>query len=971
METAEIRLNAEQKKAVTHGRGPLLIIAGAGSGKTTVVTERVRHLISAGLAAPEEILALTFTEKASREMGDRVDRIMPYGLPEMWISTFHAFCDRVLRADGIHIGIDPGYTVMTQAESVALVRSHIHELKLEYFRPLGNPTKFLTAMLTLFERLRDEDIAPDTFRTWAEKYQGSAEDKGFSRSQYLELSGAYTGVTELKIRENRFDYADLISNTLRLFRERPNILDKYRKQFKYILVDEFQDTNFAQNELAVILAHPANNITVVGDDDQAIYRFRGAAISNILDFRKRFKNVTTVVLTHNYRSTTEILNRSYRLITQNNPDRLEVAEGITKKLVSARGTNGKKVEFLFESRVEDEASRVAAEIVTLVENHEFPRYSDFVILVRANDHADPFVRALSRAGVPYQFLGPGQLFRQPEVKDLIAYLTLLTRLTDTVACYRVLSMDVIKIAPRDLSVLVSFSRESGLSLFEACERLSDTGINPQSSLPKPDISPDSLEKTVKFVAMVNRHLSRVKKDTAGQILYYFLEDTGLLSDMASYNSVREEKTAANIAKFFGKLKSYESSHDDAGIYAVADYISLSMELGESPAATDTDWTENNAVSIMTVHSAKGLEFPVVFLVNLVAERFPTRERPEKIPVPDELVKETLPVGNAHLEEERRLFYVGMTRARDRLYLTAARYYGEGKREKKISPFVLETLGEEVLSVRPPVTDANIQLALLDFRTAEVPEVKPSKITGPLSLSYSRLETFDTCPLQYKYRYVVSLPVPASASLSFGDTIHRTLLSFYEAVKSGAKPTVEDLLELFASKWSPVGYGNRAYETRMKKRGERMLTAYYKLGYDRQVVPRDLEKPFRIRMGPDLTVAGKIDRVDDLGEKLEIIDYKTGQSPKKKDPRNDRQLTMYALAASDKSLYGKKASDVLVSLYFLEDQTKVTATRTEKELSEFRSQILGTAERIREGKYPAKPGMHCDFCEFRLICEAWK
>src|SRR3989344_8568321 len=274
-------LNKEQLEAINHKEGPLLIIAGAGTGKTTVIKERIKRLIEKKLALPREILALTFTEKAAREMEERVDVALPYGTTQMWITTFHAFGDRILRDEAISIGLDPGFKLMTQAECIIFFRKNLFHFDLEFYRPLGNPHKFIEAILTHISRLKDEDIAPYDYLSWAEKQK---------EAQYPELARAFAKYEELKIKEGVMDFADLISNTLLLFRRRPIILKDYQKRFKYILIDEFQDTNFAQNEIALLLAGKQANITVVGDDDQAIYRFRGAAISNIIQFRNQYKN---------------------------------------------------------------------------------------------------------------------------------------------------------------------------------------------------------------------------------------------------------------------------------------------------------------------------------------------------------------------------------------------------------------------------------------------------------------------------------------------------------------------------------------------------------------------------------------------------------------------------------------------------------------------------------------------------------
>jgi len=985
----ERTLNPEQKKAVEFGEGPLMIIAGAGTGKTTVVTDRIKHLIASGKALPQEILALTFTEKASREMEERVDQALPYGVTQMWISTFHAFCDRILRNEAINIGIDPGYTLMTEADTILFFKKNLFRFTLSYFRPLGNPSKFIAGMIQHFNRLRDEDVTAQEYLAWTKKRQKTTNNKQKQDKEeyekYIELANAFRMYEELKVKEGVCDYADLIAMTVKLFRTRPAILSRYQKQFRYVLIDEFQDTNYAQNQLAIMLAGPKKNITVVGDDDQAIYRWRGAAISNMIQFKKTFPKTTIVVLTKNYRSTKEILDRSYDLIQKNNPYRLEVAEKIEKKLESIRRVNGEPVSLLYTDRVENEAEEVAQTIKNLelgipsaslrVSTDQQKKYewSDFAILVRANNHAEPFVRALGRAGVPYQFLGPGQLYRQPEVKDLIAYLKILYNFEDNVAMYRVLTMEWLNIPSRDIAVLSNHAKKFGLPLFESCETAL-TKTQPVK-VPRPFITDDTEKKIVSLVSMVHKHLGLIKKETAGQILYFFLEESGLLKKLAEYKTAKDEKIAANISRFFNKLKTFEADHDDASIFAVVDWIDLSMSLGESPLATDSDWSRNNAVNIMTIHSAKGLEFPVVFLVNLVSARFPTIERKDQIPIPDALIKEILPVGDFHTEEERRLFYVGMTRARDRLFFTGAQFYGEGKREKKLSPYIGEALGKEFI-MKPPRVSQNVpadsgQLSFLDWKKEKEKEKKNPVKQHISFVSYSQLSTFATCPLQYKYRYIVKIPVPPSAALTFGDTVHKTVRAFYELVKQGTHPKKDTLLRLYAEHWSPIGFGDRKYEEKMKAHGIELLIGFYDKGYDPNVIPTALEEPFRIKITPTLTIGGKIDRIDTLSDgALEIIDYKTGQAPKSRDVAKDEQLTVYALSASSGGMFHTPPKKVIVSFYFFEGQEKISGTRTKEELDNARIDIAQKVRSMEESDFAPTPGRHCDFCEFRLLCEAW-
>ncbi len=960
--TSSLKLNKEQLDAIKFGEGPLLIIAGAGTGKTTVITERIKYLIFSKKAKPSEILALTFTEKAAREMEERVDVAMPYGYTQMWIMTFHSFCDKVLRREALHIGLDPKYKLMTEAESVQLLRKNLFKLDLNYFRPLGNPNKFLSGMLQHFSRLQDEDVSPQDYQKWVKgqmsSYAKASEDKKLELDKWNELSKVYREYDELKVKNSLLDFGDVIVKTLKLFRDRPNILSEYQKQFKYFLVDEFQDTNFAQNELVKLLVGKKGNINVVGDDDQSVYKFRGAAVSNIIQFRKNFPKTKVVVLTKNYRSTQEILDRSYELIKHNNPDRLEVVEKIDKKLKSEIGGQSSELSFIHSDRVENESDQIAKRILELQKENKY-YYKDFAILVRANNHSEPIMRALGRNGIPYQFLGPGRLFKQPEIVDLIAYLKVLYDFTDSVSFYRLLSIDHFGITGRELAELGNYARKNNTSLFEAAEAVGS-------------------EKVKNILEIINKQLDLVKKESAGQLLYFFLESTGLLQKLLSPESAEAEKRAKNISKLFDKLKSYEADHEDSSVTSVVDWLDLSMELGESPLATDSDWTDINAVNILTVHSAKGLEFPVVFLVNLVTQRFPSMERREQIPIPDALIKEVLPVGDFHLEEERRLFYVGMTRAKEKLILTAADYYGEGKREKKLSPFIYESIGDKfVTSEKAAKID---QLSFLDYKT-EDKKIEPIEKLHIDYLSYSQIETFQTCPLHYKLRYVYKVPTPTSASQSFGTAMHATLKEFFEQVSQKAKPTDKLLYELLDKNWISEGYRTKLHEKEFLNKGKLYLSGFLKQGFNPKILPVALEQAFTVpvntkseaRNPKPLKIGGKIDRVDDLGNgEIEIIDYKTGATiPSQRDVDKNLQLSFYALAATKIPTlpFGKLPEMIKLSLYYLDTQEKISTTRSAKDLEKATGEIFKVREEIEKSDFKCSNHLFCQMgCEFSLFCK---
>lgn len=965
-------LNDQQHKAVEFGDGPLMIIAGAGTGKTTVITERIKYLISSGKAQPHEILALTFTEKAAREMEERADTILPYGFTQMWISTFHKFCDRVLRAEAIHIGLNPAYRLLTDADATMLLRKNLFSFALTYFRPLGNPTKFISGMLGHFSRLQDEDVSPEQYMQFVKKLKGAkkklqTEEEKLEIEKLEELSGAYKTYSELKIKEGVVDFSDLISQTLILFRTRPNVLLEYQKRFKYILIDEFQDTNIAQNELVVLLAGKKQNITSVCDDDQSIYKFRGAAVSNVLSFRKHFPKATLIVLSKNYRSTQEILDASYALIQHNNPDRLEAKEGISKKLTATRRIKGQKPILLYLDRVENEADAVAKEIKKLKSSQY--SWGDFAILLRANNHAEPFVRAFLRQSVPFQFLGPGQLFRQPEVKDLIAYLQVLENFENSVAFFRILSMEYFALPPRDIAALSNFAKRQNISLFEACEIV---GGFRSSSAPAPSVEQKTNEWIGKLVPMIHRHLGLLTRESGGQILYYFLEDTGMMKSILEYKMPIDERKAANISKFFSKLKTYEIDHEDASVSVLLDWILLSMEMGESPLAGDTDWSQNDAVNILTVHSAKGLEFPVVFLVNLVSQRFPTTERKEQIPIPEDLIKEELPDGDYHLEEERRLFYVGMTRARDLLYLTGANYYGEGKREKKLSPFVYEVLGEGPLEAQK---GDETQLSLLEWKKEDASRISVSPPVKITYLSYSQIEAFRLCPLHYKLRYLLGIPTPPSPALSFGTTMHSVLRALYARQQEGKKVSEAVVLEMLSQHWIREGYTSKEYEAEMKLRGQRYLREYLEKEFNPDANILTLEESFTVPLmfkEKRLRIGGKIDRIDDLGDgRIEIIDYKTGRIPTKREANTSLQLSMYAIAATHLSgtRFYRNAEDIVLTLYYFDTQERISTTRTKKQLEEEIHRIFEVAGDIETSDFRCLGNKLCETCEYHMFCQA--
>jgi DNA helicase-2/ATP-dependent DNA helicase PcrA len=524
-------------------------------------------------------------------------------------------------------------------------------------------------------------------------------------------------------------------------------------------------------------------------------------------------------------------------------------------------------------------------------------------------------------------------------------------------------MSIFKLEGIEIAALLNLAKKRNYSLFETLEKSDEIFLKETSK-----------EKVKEISKMIKRHIELIPKDTAGQILYYFLNDTGLLKELVNTKTVKDDQRAKNIAKFFDKLKTYEVDHETASVFDIVDWIDLSMQLGESPLAADIDWTENDAVNILTVHSAKGLEFSVVFLVNLVEQRFPTRERRELIPIPGNFIKEILPVGDFHLEEERRLFYVGMTRAKDMLFLTASNFYGEGKRERKLSPFLYETFGEEsIKKLVDKTVKTEEQLSFLNFNIPPIVTEEEKKIITPVTyLSYSQMQTFDICPLHYKLRYILKIPTPQSSAQSFGTSIHSTLRDFYQSCIRGEILNKKQAFDLLEKNWINEGYSSKSHEQKALERAKNILETYVDNNFDKKNLPVVLEYPFNF-MIKDLKIGGRIDRIDLLGEnKIEVIDYKTGTNvPDEKKLAKDMQLTVYALAATEvrEKYLGKKPEEVLLSLFYLEANKKFTTTRTKEQLEEAKELILEKADEIAHSDFACSENMLCLNCEYKMLCSA--
>ncbi|MFA5158652.1 MAG: ATP-dependent DNA helicase [Patescibacteria group bacterium] len=957
-------LNDEQKTAVIHRDGPLLIIAGAGTGKTAVITRRIAHIIEQKWAKPSEILALTFTDKAAAEMEMRVDELVPYGYVDTWISTFHAFGDRFLRDYAIDLGLPANFKVLTAIEQAIFMRQNIFAFDLQHYRPIADPLSHINELLTHFSRLKDELISPEEYARYAQDQRSKIKDQkdkeGTQEAEKTEeLAKAYARYQELMIQSGNLDFGDQIYLSYKLIKDNQKILGECRKKFKYILVDEFQDTNYAQNELVKLLAGGDGNITVVGDDDQSIYRFRGASISNILDFKKYFKNPAEIVLTRNYRSTQQILDASYKLIQNNNPDRLEIQNKINKKLVGLE--QGQDPEVIFCTTLSSEADEAAKTIKNKKEELGL-KNNDFAILVRANSQANPFIESLNLAGIPSIFSGASSLFQQPEIKMIIAFLRSLAYTDDNLAFYQLATSDIYNISHKTLSELYTLAKRGNRSLLELSKNL-PADAEPQAMQAGNIAKSDDLDILATLVADIEKYREQ-KNSSAGELLYNYLSDKKYLKKLNQEGSAKAERKIVNIAKFFDRIASFNHASPDKSVLAFLEILELIISVGDEVVSTDID-TEIDAVNILTVHSAKGLEWPVVFIVNCVADRFPSRKRREALPIPLELIKERLPEGDWHLEEERRLFYVAATRAKKLLYLTAAEDYG-GKRSKKLSQFVFELTGQfdaEKLKRKISPMEKIERFKAIEKQSFNLNKKFSEKI---LRLSRQQIDDYYSCPKKFYFAHIIKIPLLENQQLMYGTAIHAALDHYFARKIAGEKLSSEQLLSDYRNAFRNIGFISRDQEELRFKQGMDTLSRFYDEDRADQTTPSKVEEVFEFLEG-NVCVKGRFDLIYQDGKSAEIRDFKTTDVREQKDAdgriKKSTQMMIYALAWKNK--YGVIPK---TTLYFIEPNLKGERTFSETDLSSTKQMISEVEQGIRKNDFTAVPdNFQCKYCPYRDIC----
>lgn len=607
-------LNKEQQEAVKTTEGPLLIMAGAGSGKTRVLTHRIAYLMVEKAVNPYNILAITFTNKAAREMKERVGQLMGGAAEEVWISTFHSMCVRILRRDIDRIGFNRNFTILDTTDQQSVIKGILKDKNLD-------PKKFdPRAILGTISSLKNELIDPESYS----KQVGSYYERIVS-----EVYEEY----QKRLRKNQsLDFDDLIMTTIHLFQRVPDVLEYYQRKFQYIHVDEYQDTNRAQYLLVKLLASRFQNLCVVGDSDQSIYRWRGADISNILSFEKDYPNARVILLEQNYRSTKRILQAANEVI-KNNYNR-------KPKKLWTENPEGKKIVYFRAENEQAEAQFVAGKIKELVESGK-RRLSDFAILYRTNAQSRVVEEVLMKSNIDYTIVGGIKFYDRKEIKDILAYLRLIANPDDDISLLRVINVPKRGIGSTSMDKIARYAQENDLSLFQALEEADFIGLSPKIT-----------KAVLEFRDLIKGYTQMQEYLSVTELVEEVLDKSGYRDMLKAEKTLDAQSRLENIDEFLSVTKGFEENSEDKSLIAFLTDLALVADIDR----LDEEDNNQQAVVLMTLHSAKGLEFPVVFLIGMEEGVFPHSRS---------LMDEE------EMEEERRLAYVGITRAEEELYLTNA------------------------------------------------------------------------------------------------------------------------------------------------------------------------------------------------------------------------------------------------------------------------------------------------------------
>lgn len=995
-----------QREAIEHVRGPMLVIAGAGTGKTTVLTQRIAHLIRNGHARPDEILALTYTDNAADEMRRRVRReLEDQSTDGLQVCTFHAWCNGVLHRAGAQFG------VLDDKDLWVFLRRRIRELRLKHFVRAANVSQFLDDLLEFMRRCQDELVGPEQYAAYVERLErGEVSQQRVAKSKKQgeldreevvnrcrELAAVFTTVERMLEEKNLGTFGHMITKAYRLLigagapqglkpaslsdsigtGERSadiqtsapegavdsetfaaslkrcpdtNLLEREKLRARFVLVDEFQDANFAQVEILSLIAGNEVNVFAVGDPDQAIYRFRGASSAAFTLFRHHFPQARLVLLDRNRRSLAPILRCAYGIVNENPPVFSEARDGIRYRripLESQREAELKEqgtpfaapaVEIVTWGDREVEAADLAGRIQRKRKEQRC-LWSEFAVLYRQHSHREELVKEFTERGIPFSIEGLDVL-RTPEVRDVVACLTASVSPGDAAALFRVAALPQFAIDPAQLRAAMRASRRDELNFRQMLEKVG----NGPAVLARVDEAHREVEKEGVRAA-----------DAVGFLVRHFAI-----------------ATAPTIAAFRKFVETWQERPiaEQGSAAEFLDYLEYFVQA--RGAGVPLPPSSEDAVRLLTVHTAKGLEFRHVAIIRGSSTSFPCPWHEPLVDLPRELRRSDSPESDKiiHEQEERRLFYVAMTRAKDSLAIYAKQGTGKEPRPTNfLREFMTNRAYHAYWRTHPAVAVqddlfAQEEKIALEHSNIAAWLLMPAVDSFLTSLSASAVEIYEKCPLRFKLEREWNLPREVPAALHYGKIMHDVLRTFYDAKRFGREVAPEELMRMFEDGIAQAGIADRYQYDLYLRQGREQISQFYELA---STTPEpnvlETERSFELQAG-GAKLRGRIDRIDRTDDGgLVIVDYKTGKPKSQKDADESLQLSLYALAI--KELFGKRAEKLV--FYNLEDNTAMSTTRLDAELDAASVRVQEVAESIAQAKYPAKPGYQCTFCPYRNLC----
>jgi DNA helicase-2/ATP-dependent DNA helicase PcrA len=952
--------NPKQREAIEHVHGPMLVLAGAGTGKTTVLVERIAWLIEQGHAKADEILAITFTENAAGELKGRVERRLGRRAA-IWSGTFHAYCFAILKRCG------RDFHVLTPEDVYVFLRQKIGQLGLERFIRPADVGQFLEDLRNFFDRCQEELVGPQQFQAYVDALSSTANMPRNCKSKEIEALGpeeilarwqeiarVYANAMSLLEQENLGTFGMMISAAVEILESAPEMLEEERRRARFILIDEFQDCNSSNIILAKLLAGKEQNLLAVGDPDQAIYRFRGASSAAFEEFQRLFPGTRGVILVENQRSRGNILRVAFGAISQN-PHVQAIAAGARferSPLESGRDRRDlERGRFVFDDRVEAvlgpgderEAADIADEILRAREVSRAKDRTSLAVLYRSHFHREKVIEALAAREIPF-LVKSLDILEMPLARDLLAILSAVANESDADSLFRISALPEFAVSPQELRA-----------------RLAGAGRDRTFT----DVlgTMESGRRVLAAVRAARDFMTRQKLCAAGALTYL----------VRQFALPEGDPVVRALKRFVGEWekKPFISSQSLSAFMQYLEFYRAGG--GVVPMLSETEMAEAedanpDAVRLMTVHGAKGLEFSQVWVLRAIAPGFPAAYREPLFEFPPALRRSVVMGDSKEIneQEERRLFYVAITRARDRLAIHSRFGRGQDRTPPGFLRPLLQsrTLASSLLS-RSAHDPGDAPGVEVEISPAGSWMLLPPNFNGDeLTLSAHAVESYSSCPLKFKLERDWKIPGEAAAAMQYGAAMHTVLRQYYDPAPQAARPDVEETLRAFQREFSKAVVEDPVQRNLYERLGEQQLRALIGLQPRGTVDVVAAEVSFSFPLGSH-KVVGRIDRMDRIGENVvRVIDYKTGAAKTSRFADESLQLSIYAMGARAMGFVPRE----LVFLN-LKGNEQVVTMRSPAQLERARQKIEEAARGIASAVFPPRPGQHCQWCAFRRLCPA--